>query len=133
MMTMMATMSDCFRQEATVPLKGLTPESMSRLSEYDWPGNVRQLRNVIHRACVLSTEELVHIEDSSLENERFRDDVELPRVLNILPLREIERKVILHRIETHGGNKTAAARALGVTPRTLRNKLTEYRRLGHVG
>ncbi len=123
----------CFRQEASVPLRGLTPQSMRRLSEYDWPGNVRQLRNVIHRACVLSTEDLVHIDESSLEKESPTSDMALPHELNILPLREIERQVILHRIESHGGNKTAAARALGVTPRTLRNKLIEYRRLGHVG
>ncbi len=123
----------CFRQEAGVALKGLTPPSMRRLFEYHWPGNVRQLRNVIHRACVLSTEEEVEIDELSLDDEPRQPDIPLPHEMHVLPLRDIERHVILHRIQTHGGNKSAAARALGVTPRTLRNKLTEYRRLGHVG
>ena len=123
----------CFHKEASVPVKGMTPATMRLLAEYDWPGNVRQLRNVIHRACVLATEELVHIDESSLLTEPADNDFTLPRALDVLPLREIERHVILHRIEAHGGNKSAAARALGVTSRTLRNKLTEYRRLGHVG
>lgn len=124
---------DRFRNEAGVPIKGLSPAAMRLLSAYEWPGNIRQLRNVIHRACVLSTEEQVSIDESSLRDEPRREDVTLPPELDVLPLRDIERHVILHRIQSHGGNKTAAARALGVTPRTLRNKLSEYRRLGHVG
>jgi DNA-binding NtrC family response regulator len=48
-----------------------------------------------------------------------------------MSLAEIERRVILQRLEQCQGNKTAAAAALGVTAKTLRNKITEYRRLGH--
>ncbi|MCA9027243.1 MAG: sigma 54-interacting transcriptional regulator [Planctomycetaceae bacterium] len=123
----------CFRKESGIPVKGLAPQTMRLLSEYHWPGNVRQLRNVIHRACVLATDELVRVDESSLHAELGCNDFSLPSALDVLPLRDIERHVILNRIEAHGGNKSAAARALGVTSRTLRNKLVEYRRLGDVG
>ena len=123
-----------FRDEATCFVKGLAPQAMQALCEYDWPGNVRHLRNVIHRVCVLATGEIIDKHDLPALTERFDDDdFTLPPALEKLSLREIERHVILRRLRIFDGNQTAAADALGVTSRTLRNKMSEYRRLGRAG
>ncbi|WP_437227794.1 sigma-54 interaction domain-containing protein [Planctomicrobium sp. SH661] len=118
-------------------VKGVTRPVMQKLCDYDWPGNVRELKNVILRSCILSASETI-------------DHVELPTPPRIvcfqagpetadpelsfdnLSLEEIERRVILHRLRCYRGNKTETAAALGVTPRTLRNKVSHYRKLGYV-
>lgn len=120
-----------FRHEAMCAVKGFTSRAMRALCEYDWPGNVRQLRNVIHRVCVLADQETVDVDGLPPLEERCEEDFSLPPALETLPLRDIERHVILRRLRIFDGNQTAAARALGVTARTLRNKVSEYRRLGY--
>lgn len=97
---------------------------MEQLRAFHWPGNIRQLRNVLHRASVLSPTSI--ITECELPNERPAK-FEMPRQFYSLPLEEIERHVILARIHHCHGNKTAAATALGVTARTLRNKMAKYR------
>ena len=110
--------------------RGVTPQSMQRLCDHDWPGNIRELRNIIQRACVLADEPLLAIEElpklpapPATANSATDD-------FTTLRLDEIERRVILDRLQRWDGNKTAAAAELGVTSRTLRNKLQRYRRLG---
>ncbi len=122
-----------FRHESTCGVKGMSPQAMRALCEYDWPGNVRHLRNVIHRICVLAQQETIGVDDLPCLDDRVDDDFTLPPEMESLSLREIERNVILGRLRIFDGNQTAAARALGVTSRTLRNKITEYRRLGYAG
>ncbi|MBX3437244.1 MAG: sigma-54-dependent Fis family transcriptional regulator [Planctomycetaceae bacterium] len=122
-----------FRHESICGVKGLTPRAMRKLAEYDWPGNVRQLRNAIHRVCVLAQQDTIDLDALPRLDDSFDDAFSLPTAMETLPLREIERHVILHRLNLFDGNQTAAARALGVTSRTLRNKMSEYRRLGFAG
>lgn len=114
--------------EGETHVSGIAAEAMKQLKDYHWPGNVRQLRNTIHRACVISDDE--HIQTFELNQPATHAlKVYIPPDLDVLPLREIERHVILARLERFEGNKTEAAAALGVTPRTLRNKIAEYREL----
>lgn len=123
---------NAYKNEATVAVRGVTPRAMQTLCDYDWPGNVRELRNTIFRACVLAEAPLLEVDamlppqrlpaNTQQEQDPFRD----------LRLDEIERRAILARLHHCGGNKTAAATALGVTSRTLRNKLSQYRQLGHL-
>ncbi len=121
-----------FRHEASVELRGFSGPSIRALSEYSWPGNVRQLKNVVHRACVLAetplmgAAELPRISDVPAGGSRHSDQ------FDAMPLDEIERLVILKRLEHFNGNKTAAAGDLGVSPRTLSNKLTRYREEGQL-
>jgi len=118
-----------FQADSPKRVRGFTAAALRALSQYDWPGNVRQLRNLIHRACIVAPKELV-------------DESDLPRLevapptadgptleFEKLSLAEIERRVILDRLRRCQGNKSMAAAALGVTARTLRNKINEYRRL----
>lgn len=113
-----------FSGESRAGVDGVSKDTMEKLYAYSWPGNVRQLRNVIHRACVLADERT--ISECELPEERGEREL-LPPEYSNLPLEAIERQVILARIEQFQGNKTAAAAALGVSSRTLRNKMARYR------
>lgn len=103
--------------------------ALRRLEHATWPGNIRQLRNVIHRACILAKGG--RIEDSDLldvpECETLDD-----KAIDFAEMRldEIERHAILSNLRRFHGNKTATARHLGVTSRTLANKMKRYREMG---
>lgn len=112
-----------FGHEGLVAVNDIAPRALDLLKVCSWPGNVRQLRNVIHRACILTAGSRIRAEDlGGLQ--------ELTSTQNIptgQTLAEIERVVILRTLREVGGNKTAAAQRLGVTTRTLLNKLKRYR------
>jgi DNA-binding NtrC family response regulator len=119
-----------FQCDSPNGVKGFTAAALRALTQYDWPGNVRQLRNLVHRACVVAPKELIDEPDlPRLESEPSPADEANPAFPR-LTLAEIERRAILERIRECQGNKSMAAAALGVTARTLRNKVNEYRRLG---
>jgi DNA-binding NtrC family response regulator len=117
-----------FRGESRVPLRGLSARALELLTTHSWPGNVRQLRNVIHRACLLARG--VEIQPADLPP--TEEGTAQPGTLEGMTLAEIERRVILTTLRSLNGNKTAAAARLGVTPRTLLNKLKKYRAEGQV-
>ncbi len=101
------------------------PESaLKLLSAYSWPGNVRELENVVHRAFALRGELRLLPEDLFDQPVAVGDGVELQAGCSVS---EMERKLILATIEQTDGNRTRAAKLLGISLRTLRNKLREYR------
>ncbi|WP_300908193.1 sigma-54 dependent transcriptional regulator [uncultured Desulfovibrio sp.] len=109
-------------------IKGFTPGAMDRLVRYAWPGNVRELENVIERASILLLGE--HISERELperlkapeQGEALDDILES----DCLTLDDVERAVILKTLKRFGGNKTEAARALGITRKTLHARLNKY-------
>ena len=102
-------------------------DSATRLfMKYHWPGNVRELENLIERAVVTS-------KDDVLTEDDFPADLALGTVGDNMPglkvpmkLEEGSKYLILKTLEKYNGNKTKAAEALGITTRTIRNKLQEY-------
>ena len=108
-------------------IKGFTPGAMDRLVRYAWPGNVRELENVIERASILLLGE--HISERELP-ERFaasQGDALTDALTTDCPtLEDVERAVILKTLKRFGGNKTEAAKALGITRKTLHAKLSKY-------
>jgi transcriptional regulator with PAS, ATPase and Fis domain len=106
------------------PVTGIAPQALKLLMAYTWPGNVRQLRNVIHHACVLAKNG--RIEPGDLPVLREASDG-APAADPAATLAEMERRRILETLREVGGNRTAAAFRLGVTVRTLQNKLKRYR------
>lgn len=118
-----------FSEKNHKELKGLTPQAMDRLVKYAWPGNVRELMNAIERAVVLAQSEYVDASDLWLEQEAA-DHSETPDAASAapadLPLEEVERTAILKTLESTGGNKSETARRLGITRRTLHQKLKKY-------
>lgn len=103
---------------------GFTPQAMDMLIHYEWPGNIRELENAVERAVVLLTGEYIS------ERELPLAIVGTPvsgRPLDgnlIQPLVEVEKEAILAALEKTGGNKTEAARQLGITRKTLLAKLS---------
>jgi len=113
-------------------LYGFLPCSLSSavldvLGRYDWPGNIRELDNAIERAVILA-EGQPHIEVCDLPPE-IRDNVAMARQRSedqLVTLAEIERRHILETLERLGGNRKAAADALGIGVNTLWRRLKTY-------
>jgi DNA-binding NtrC family response regulator len=101
---------------------GVSDEAMEFLQSRNWKGNVRELENVIARACILS--DYTHIKLAHVKDEEERKELKPSSV------REMEMKLILETLTSLEGNRTRAATVLGITVRTLRNKINEYRALG---
>ncbi len=109
-------------------IKGFAPQAMDRLVKYHWPGNVRELMNVVERAVVLSRSEYLDLEDLPLPGSEEPDQEAVPGPMELsgVPLEEVEKMTILQTLEATGGNKSEAARRLGITRRTLHQKLKKY-------
>ena len=95
-------------------VKGFTPRALQAMRQYDWPGNVRQLENRIKKAIVLADKTLIGPEDLDLGEEASRTAVPLSQARE-----EFTRRYILEVLERNGGNRTRAAKQLGVDPRTV--------------
>lgn len=98
------------------------------LAAYDWPGNVRELQNAVERAVVLSNDTVLTSGDFSLPGTaiRLRDD-QADGLRAGVTVAQIEKELILKTLEHCADNRTRAAEMLGISVRTLRNKLNEYR------
>ena len=118
-------------------LSGYASEALLLLESHTWPGNVRELENVIERAVITATAAQILTSDIHIERghspgllgEKLADQSEGGWAPG-QTLDDIERNVILTALSYHQGNRTHTARALGISIRTLRNKLADYRRLG---
>ena len=110
-------------------IKGFTPKAMDRLLKYTWPGNVRALMNAVERGVVLSRSDYLDEEELSLVL-RSHMPTEEASLLKIeaedMPLEAVEKEAIVKTLEMAGGNKSEAARRLGITRRTLHIKLKKY-------
>jgi DNA-binding NtrC family response regulator len=108
-------------------VKGLTEEVAELLMQKPWKGNVRELENVIERALLMCKEDLIQKGDLLTHDKSdAAEDVKLPFVPTV-SLKEMEKKVIFSALDQTDGNRTRAADILGISVRTLRNKLNEYR------
>jgi two-component system response regulator HydG len=114
-------------------IKGFTPKAMDNLIRYNWPGNVRELMNAVERAVVLTRSSYLDeadfpfMTDFLIENRQedsIRSDARI--LQGEAPLEEIEKKAILNTLQAANGNKSEAARRLGITRKTLHKKLKAY-------
>jgi two-component system, NtrC family, response regulator HydG len=109
-------------------IKGFTPQSMEKLVKYNWPGNVRELMNAVERAVVLSRLEYLDADELGLlmADNQITGGNDRLRPSENMPLDEVEKRSILEAVNACGGNKSEAARRLGITRKTLRKKLDKY-------
>ena len=139
-------------EENGKPFNGFAPDTLRMLQDYDWPGNVRELQHAVERAVILSPESVLppHAFDGqrfgltqrwsgptpsrsfpsiAMVTSTGEDDANFQRVpmdavvLTSLDVSEAEDKLIARALDTSGGNRTRAAQLLGMSVRTLRNKL----------
>src|SRR5690349_21320360 len=117
-----------FNQRNNKSVSAIEPAAMRVLEQYNWPGNVRELRNVIERAVILSTGEFI---ESKHLPPLVADSPEAAKpTLSIAPgttVEEAERRLILMTLEHTRDNKTRAAEILGISLKTLHNKLNKLR------
>lgn len=115
------------------PARFLSPGAINALQFHAWPGNVRELRNVIERAVVVCSGEQIerhHFAPYPIEQrERLRDEDTITLPVGT-PLDEVERQMIMRTLKKTGNNKTRAAQLLGISLKTLHNKLNLYRDRG---
>jgi two-component system response regulator FlrC len=117
------------------PAPAVTREALDLLSRYDWPGNVRELENVMERAVLLCDNGTIRPDHLHLEGFRDRRETaeppadhpaETPYPAEGMTLREAEKALIFKTLQEVNGNRTAASKILGISVRTMRNKLHEY-------
>ena len=116
-------------------VKGMTKQAVSLLSRHPFSGNVRELENIIHRAVLLANSEFIDPNDLMIDRADLNGEpVETfdPKGNSPEPssLREMEEKMIFKTLDQTEGNRTHAAKILGISVRTLRNKLNEYKERG---
>ncbi len=108
------------------PMHSISENALSWLKKQEWRGNVRELRNTIERAVLISSEQVLTLQDFG--SERLVNSGEnLTEDSPTLSLRNMEKKLIFRALEKTNGNRTHAAKILGISIRTLRNKLSEYK------
>jgi len=115
-----------FNRQDNRQVRGLTPDAESVLERYHWPGNVRELRNVIQRAVVLCGTGLIaseHLPENVLEGSTSATTTPTG---SVTPIREMERELILRALEETHQDKRRAAALLGISLKTLYNKLAKY-------
>ncbi|MDR1862455.1 MAG: sigma-54 dependent transcriptional regulator [Treponema sp.] len=114
------------------PRLELAPGVKEKLSAYPFPGNIRELENILERALIYSEGNTIREEDIDLRKERGREGAaaegRIPLLASSSPvsMEEAEKKAILDALAKHGGNRTKAAETLGISRKTILNKLKAW-------
>jgi len=119
-----------------IQARGLSEETKAKLLAHDWPGNVRELENTLHRAILLATGDDIGPEVILLNAQRSSSAAGVAQSASVgtqtpgtqvgKTVSEVERELIIHTLDHCLGNRTHAANILGISIRTLRNKLKLY-------
>ncbi len=114
-----------FNEENGKQIEGFTPAAYELLAAYDWPGNIRELRNLVERMVVLSRSNVIDTSDIPplVRDKAGGGAVSLDAELTV---DEMEKRMIIQALEKTGGNRTKAAEKLGISRRTLHRKLNLY-------
>ncbi len=117
---------DKFAREGGKKLAGVSQPALKLLSDYAWPGNIRELRNTLERAVILCGTGLIEPEHLPAEIATGGGESAYLKLPYGLPLREIEKEYILSSLGRLQNNKARTAQALGISEKTLYNKLYRY-------
>ncbi|MDF7808726.1 sigma-54 dependent transcriptional regulator [Pontiellaceae bacterium B12219] len=115
-----------FNEENGKQINGFTPAAYDLLSRYEWPGNIRELRNLVERMVVLAHGSVLDVGDvpaQVCEKALGGGSIQLDAELTV---DEMEKRMVIQALEKTGGNRTKAAEKLGISRRTLHRKLNQY-------
>lgn len=122
-----------YAEKFSMPIEGIDSKALAVLENYDWPGNIRELQNVIQRLVILSEGRQIKLADlpknlvkANSKPVKENNGSSLVPVYVGETLEEAEKRIILSTLRYYNDNKTRAAEVLGITDRTLRNKLKVY-------
>ena len=104
-------------------MKKISAQALSKLTQYHWPGNIRELQHMIERVVIMSDSEMLHPEDFYFSSKDVKDE---EAVFDNYHLEEAEKMLIIKAISLHGGNLTKAAKELGLTRASLYRRLEKY-------
>ena len=111
-------------------LQGFHPRALDAMMRYAWPGNIRELENVVERAVILSRDDFIPFSElpAAVRETAGEDDTRQVRegLRPGMTIKEMERELIIKTLEENDSNRTRTARVLGITRRTLQHKLKEY-------
>src|SRR5690606_26635780 len=112
--------------------KVFSPNALLQLEQYHWPGNVRELKNTIMRAFILADAE-VEIPPLNAQPVPQRTEIKhgMLKISVGTPLNSAQRAIIMATLEYYGGDKRQTAEALGISPKTLYNRIEEFRKQGY--
>ena len=115
-----------FNAESGKRVTGMHPDALELLKDYEWPGNIRELRNAVERAVILCDGELIEQDHLPPDLVGKGPERQTFRVPYGLPLDLVEKEYILGSLKRNQGNKARTAEILGVSEKTLYNKLNRY-------
>lgn len=127
---------DRFQRELKLAVKSISPEARSLLLQYEWPGNIRELENTLCRAIILCDGDVLmpadlpprirgELPDDSFSSSSDLDRLKLAEAVGQATER-LEKMLIVSRLAQHRGNRTATAESLGISRKTLFNKMRDY-------
>jgi DNA-binding NtrC family response regulator len=115
-----------FNGETGKHVQGVSPAAMEVLQNYTWPGNIRELRNTVERAMILTDGDTIDGEHLPPDMRPTRPESATLRVPLGIQLRDVEKEYILASLQKNAGNKARTAEVLGISEKTLYNKLNRY-------
>jgi DNA-binding NtrC family response regulator len=115
-----------FNAETGKHVQGMTPAALAVLQAYPWPGNIRELRNTVERAMILVDGDVIAEEQLPPDVQPTRPEAATLRLPLGLALDQVEKEYIVASLQRNGGNKARTAEALGISEKTLYNKLNRY-------
>ncbi len=116
-----------FNEENSKQIEGFTAAAYEMLSAYAWPGNIRELRNLVERMVVLARGNVIDVKDIPAQvRGAVQGEGGEVRIDADLTVDEMEKRMIIQALEKTGGNRTKAAEKLGISRRTLHRKLNQY-------
>jgi len=112
-----------YNRQNGAKIETISSQSLALMQDYSWPGNIRELENIIERAVVMTEGKIILPEYLSL---KVSSEEEIISRSEKMTLEEMEKRFIENTLQKMGGNRTRTAEMLGVTARTIRNKIKKY-------